>query len=157
VSGRPCARFTRPPSRRNEHSSEAENRDVVNLIGVAEPIDGVEDPSGRRPVAGSGPAHLRRILEFLAVAQASGSTPLDTLIANSTGRAAQQSVVVITPAAPGRWVDTLVQNGDRGRRTTILHLGPEGGGDPRVRLLGEMTWWELGTGGPDPVPLRRAS
>jgi uncharacterized protein (DUF58 family) len=108
-------------------------------------------------VAAGGPAHLRRILEFLAVAQASGSTGLEALIAHSTGRAAQQSVVVITPAAPGPWVDTLVQNGDRGRRTTILHLGPGGGGDPRVRLLGEMTWWELGTGGLDQVPLRRAS
>ncbi|MDQ6747427.1 MAG: DUF58 domain-containing protein [Candidatus Dormibacteraeota bacterium] len=106
--------------------------------------------------SGSGPAHLRRILEFLAVAQASGSGGLQTLLTGSPGRAAQQSVVVITPAAAGTWVDALAFNGNRGRRTTILHLGGEAEG-PRLRLLGEMTWWELATGGRAPVTARRAS
>ena len=102
---------------------------------------------------GSGTAQLRRILDFLAIAQASGVQGIQAVI--PTGRSVQQSVVVITPADPAAWVDQLAA-GDRGRRTTILHLGREAVGEPRARFLGEMTWWELGST-VEPVPLRRAS
>ncbi|MFN2464723.1 MAG: DUF58 domain-containing protein [Candidatus Dormibacteria bacterium] len=105
------------------------------------------DAAGTRFPAGSGPAHLRRILEFLAVARASGTASLESVLSGSTGRASQQSLVVVTPSAPGRWVDTLAHSGDRGRRTTILHVGHGTGTDPRVRMLGEMTWWDLGLAG----------
>ena len=116
------------------------------------------DAAGTTFRSASGPSQLRRILDFLAVAQASGASGLEAmLLSGSAARSTQQSVVVITPAGPATWVDMLAHAGDRGRRTTILHLGREGGGDPRVRLLGEMTWWELGTGRLGPASLRRAS
>jgi uncharacterized protein (DUF58 family) len=102
---------------------------------------------------GSGTAHLRRILDFLAIAQPSGVNRIGSVL--PLGRSVQQSMVVITPADPGSWVDQLAA-GDRGRRTTILHLGRELVGEPRARFLGEMTWWELGAT-QEPVRMRRAS
>jgi uncharacterized protein (DUF58 family) len=103
-------------------------------------------------LAGSGPAHLRQVLDFLAIAQASGITGIGAVLPG--GRSSQQSVVVITPAEPGGWVDQL-SAGDRGRRTTILHVSGAAS-TARARFLGEMTWWELGIG-LEPAPLRRAS
>lgn len=102
---------------------------------------------------GSGSAHLRRILDFLAIAEASGDRRIESVL--PSGRSPQQSVVLITPADPGPWVDQLAA-GDRGRRTTILHLGRDVIGEPRARFLGEMTWWELGAT-LETVAKRRAS
>lgn len=104
-------------------------------------------------LAGSGAAHLRQILDFLAIAQASGVNPIRSVL--PSGRSGQQSVVVITPAEPGGWVDQL-SSGDRGSRTTILHAGGHAGAVARARFLGEMTWWELGTA-LEPAAMRRAS
>jgi uncharacterized protein (DUF58 family) len=115
------------------------------------------DAGGTAFLAGSGPNHLRQVLDFLSVAQATGTRALSTALPGSTGRHSQQSVVVITPAVPGGWVDALAAGRDGGRRTTVLHVGGETDGRPRLRTMGEINWWELPTGGQEPVPMRRAS
>ncbi|HEV1997022.1 MAG TPA: DUF58 domain-containing protein [Candidatus Dormibacteraeota bacterium] len=115
------------------------------------------DAGGTAFPAGSGPNHLRKILEFLAVAQATGTRPLASALPGSSGRPLQQSVVVITPAQPGIWVDALAAGRDGGRRTTVLRVGGEAGDRPRLRTIGEITWWDLATDNPEPAPLRRAS
>ena len=108
--------------------------------------------------AGSGPNHLRRILDFLSVAQATGTHPITTALPGATGRHSQESVVVITPAAPGGWVDALAAGRDGGRRTTVLHVGGEVADDrPRLRTMGEISWWELATVDATPSAVRRAS
>ena len=115
------------------------------------------DAGGTTFLAGSGPNHLRHILDFLSVAQATGTRSLASALPGSTGRYSQQSVVVITPAAAGGWVDALAAGRDGGRRTTVLHVGGETDDRPRLRTMGEISWWELATGTRDPVPVRRAS
>jgi uncharacterized protein (DUF58 family) len=76
------------------------------------------------PARGGG--QLRRVLEFLAVAEANGATSLDTLLAGLSQSRGQQSVVVITPREGGRWVDRLSAIGRAGRRrSTVLQLAAE--------------------------------
>ncbi|MFN2464489.1 MAG: DUF58 domain-containing protein [Candidatus Dormibacteria bacterium] len=90
-----------------------------------------------------GPAHLRVILDFLAIAQPSGGRGVETVLAGSAARVAQ-SVVVITPAVPALWVDNLAGARERGRRVTVLRLtGVEGEGSTRQAIAG-MSWWEVG-------------
>ncbi|MGI8608370.1 MAG: DUF58 domain-containing protein [Candidatus Dormibacteria bacterium] len=115
------------------------------------------DAGGTTFLAGTGPNHLRQVLDFLSVAQATGTRALSTALPGSTGRSSQQSVVVITPAPPGGWVDALAAGRDGGRRTTVLHVGGEAGDRPRLRTIGEISWWELATGSQESAPLRRAS
>jgi uncharacterized protein (DUF58 family) len=107
-------------------------------------------------LGGGGPAHLRRILDFLAVARADGRLGLDTALPGS-GSHRQHSVVVITPAASGGWVDTLAAGRDGARRTTVLHLGGASAERAVLHTLGEMSWWELGPGWLEPAGLRWAS
>lgn len=108
-------------------------------------------------LAGSGPNHLRHILDFLSVAQATGTRPLSSALPGSTGRHSRQTLVVITPSPPGGWVDALAAGRDGGRRATVLHVGGEPGDRPRLRTMGEINWWELATGSQEPVAVRRAS
>ena len=115
------------------------------------------DAGGTAFLAGSGPNHLRQVLDFLSVAQATGTRSLASALPGSTGRLSQQSLVVITPAPPGTWVDALAGGRDGGRRTTVLHVGGDAGERPLMRTIGEIRWWELVTGSQEPVPLRRAS
>jgi uncharacterized protein (DUF58 family) len=76
------------------------------------------------PARGGG--QLRRVLEYLAVAEANGSTSLDTLLAGLAQARGQQSVVVITPRDSGRWIDRLAEVGRSvRRRSTVLHLVAE--------------------------------
>ena len=107
-------------------------------------------------VSASGLSHMRRILDFLAIAQASGTRGLETALPAISGRTAQ-SVVVVTPAAPGPWVDAVAGGRDGGRRTTVLHVSGEAGEAARLRTIAEMSWWEVGTIGFEASNLRRAS
>ncbi|HEV3230915.1 MAG TPA: DUF58 domain-containing protein [Candidatus Dormibacteraeota bacterium] len=76
------------------------------------------------PARGGG--QLRRVLEYLAVAEANGTTSLDTMLAGLAQARGQQSVVVITPRGSGRWIDRLTEVGRAGRRrSTVLHLVAE--------------------------------
>ena len=115
------------------------------------------DAGGTSFLAGAGPIHLRHILDFLSVAQATGTRSLSSALPGSTGRYSQQSLVVITPAPPGEWVDALAGGRDGGRRTTVLHVGAAAGDRPRLLTMGHVSWWELATGSQDLVPMRRAS
>jgi uncharacterized protein (DUF58 family) len=102
----------------------------------------------------SGGVQLRRILDFLAGAEADGSTTLATLLQGLAASRGQQSLVVITPNASGDWVDGISRLGLGGsRRSTVLHLQPETfEGRPLApiqpgRALSEhLTWWSLAAG-----------
>ena len=107
-------------------------------------------------LSGTGVTHMRRILDFLAIAQASGSRGLETALPTVSGRAAQ-SVVVITPAPAGAWVDAVAGGRDRGRRTTVLHVSGEPGEAAQLRSIAEMSWWEVGTLGFEAAVVGRAS
>jgi hypothetical protein len=104
------------------------------------------------PVAGG--VQLRRILDFLAGAEADGSTSLATLLQGLAASRGQQSLVIITPNASGEWVDRLSQFGLGGsRRSTVLHLQPEtfeGRAPAPIRdgraLSDQLTWWSLSAG-----------
>ena len=113
------------------------------------------------PVAGG--VQLRRILDFLAEAEADGSTSLATLLQGLAASRGQQSLVVITPNASSDWVDRITQFGLGGsRRSIVLHLQPETfeGRPPASiqagRSLGDqLTWWNFSAG--DELFRRRAS
>ena len=71
----------------------------------------------------SGGLQLRLILDFLAEAEADGTTGLANLIQGLAASRGHQSLVVITPSVSGDWVDRLSQFGLGGnRRSTVLHL-----------------------------------
>ncbi|MHB8510096.1 MAG: DUF58 domain-containing protein [Candidatus Dormibacteria bacterium] len=103
--------------------------------------------------AGRGGIQLRRMLDFLAIAEATGTTPLDTLLRGVGQDRGQQSLVVITPRINGTWVDRLAEIGRGGRRkSTVLHLdarsfetGPQAapGAQPTSELV---RWWEFAAG-----------
>jgi len=104
--------------------------------------------------AGSGDLQLRRILDFLAEADANGSSGLAPLLDGLAASRGQQSVVVITPRAAGQWIDRLARAARGGsRKNTILHLeahsfgGPAPAANVDALSLGEqLTWWSLGAG-----------
>jgi hypothetical protein len=103
----------------------------------------------------SGGLQLRRILDFLAEADATGASGLGALLNELASSRGHQSLLVITPRPAGEWVDRLAR-ADRGasRRSTILHLEAASFGGPAVQpggadglSLGEqLTWWSLGAG-----------
>jgi uncharacterized protein (DUF58 family) len=112
------------------------------------------DASRTHISAGSGGLQLRRILDFLAEADADGATGLAALLSGLAAVRGHQSLVVITPRAAGEWVDQLARS-DRGggRRNTILHLDAQSFGGPARTVdagglsIGEkLTWWSLGAG-----------
>lgn len=112
------------------------------------------DASRTQISPGSGGLQLRRILDFLAEADANGASGLGELLNGLAAIRSHQSVVVITPRAAGEWVDRLVR-ADRGgsRRNTIIHLeaasfgGPAQTSDANPLSLGEqLSWWNLGAG-----------
>jgi uncharacterized protein (DUF58 family) len=112
------------------------------------------DASRTHITPGSGGLQLRRILDYLAEAQADGAGGLAQLLNGLAAIRGHQSVVVITPRAAGEWLDRLAR-ADRGggRRNTILHLEAESFGGPAQTVdtdalsLGEqLTWWSLGAG-----------
>jgi uncharacterized protein (DUF58 family) len=73
--------------------------------------------------AARGGGQLRRVLEYLAICEANGTTSLDTLLAGLAQARGPESVVVITPRGSGRWIDRLAEVGRSGRRhSTVLHL-----------------------------------
>jgi uncharacterized protein (DUF58 family) len=104
------------------------------------------------PAAGG--AQLRRILDFLAEAEADGGTSLATLLQGLAASRGQQSLVVITPNASSDWVDKISQFGLGGsRRSIVLHLVPEtfeGRASeaipPGRALSDQLTWWSLSAG-----------
>jgi uncharacterized protein (DUF58 family) len=113
------------------------------------------DAAGTNFVSGGGPEHMRRILDFLAVAQATGTRGLESALPGGPGRA--QSVVVVTPAPAGGWVDAVAGGRDGGRRATVLHVSGEDSDAAHLRTIGEMSWWEVGTAGFDRASERWAS
>jgi len=114
------------------------------------------DAAGTAFVSATGLTHMRQILDFLAIAQADGRRGLETALPAAAGRAAH-SVVVITPAGPGPWVDAVAGGRDRGRRTTVLHVSGEEGEAARLRTIADMSWWEVGVVGFEPAGIRWAS
>jgi uncharacterized protein (DUF58 family) len=100
----------------------------------------------------AGGLQLHRILDFLAEAEADGSTSLATLLQGLATSRGQQSVVVVTPSVSSDWIDTISQLGLGGsRRSIVLHLQPEtfegrpAAPLPSGRALGDqLTWWSLG-------------
>jgi uncharacterized protein (DUF58 family) len=76
--------------------------------------------------AARGGQHLRRTLDFLAVARADGTAGLEALLRSISAVRGSQSLVVITPNPGGKWVDHLVEAGRHGaRRSTVFHLDRE--------------------------------
>ncbi len=111
---------------------------------------------------GRGGRQLREILDFLAVADATGGVHLATLLQGLAASRGRQSLVVITPSAAGSWIDWLARVGRAGGGwNAVLHLdaGSFGGlatADPGLRSLGEgSTWWSLTAD--DEIFLRRSS
>jgi uncharacterized protein (DUF58 family) len=109
-------------------------------------------PSGR------GAAHLRRLLDFLATAEPTGTTSLESLLQGLASAGSQQSLLVITPRAPGAWVDRLVEVGRGGRRhSTVLHLEGDSFGGVESAVAADaaadanpggaqLTWWSFRAG-----------
>ncbi|GAC1327745.1 MAG: DUF58 domain-containing protein [Candidatus Dormibacteria bacterium] len=112
------------------------------------------DAAGTSFPSASGPQHMRRILDFLAIAQANGTRGLDSALPGAAGRSAQ-SVVVITPAAAGAWLDAVAGGRDGGRRTTVLHVSGAEGEAAHLHTVAGMSWWDVGTVGFEDTTARR--
>jgi uncharacterized protein (DUF58 family) len=139
---------------RNVHSGEGEESTVEYAISLAASMASQVHSRGRQVglIANDSKGTIlephravrqdRLILDYLAVAQADGRTPLtQTLAWDKIRRLPRRAIAVITPSADPAWVRLL--QSVRGRRSTLivfyLDVGSFGGPDQRCnshRLAG---------------------
>jgi uncharacterized protein (DUF58 family) len=103
--------------------------------------------------AGRGDAQRLRILEYLAVATDNGRRSVDQAIARH-GRTwrGRGGLIVITSDRDPRWVEALVEAGERGQRHLCVFVDPTsfGAPGPPLRLLAAwrlaLDWWVVRRG-----------
>ena len=111
------------------------------------------DAQGSVIDAAPGPTQLRRLLEFLAEAQADGTEGFDTAVQAAYLARGQQVLYLITPSLADDWVDRLIAARPRGgARSIVMHLSAASPGGPRRQptrppraIAGAVVWWEIAT------------
>jgi uncharacterized protein (DUF58 family) len=99
------------------------------------------DRSGTAIGAGRGETQRLRLMEYLALAEADGSTPLAHLI-EQHGRAwkGRGGITVITASRETSWVESLVDVGSRGQRHLAVVVDPTSFGAPGTPVRIPTSW-----------------